>query len=206
MLSYEIASGQVVNYQKSNILFSANMIDSVRDDISSLLGVNQTLNQGKYLGLPSLIGRSKREVLGFIKDRVWQKLQGWQNKFLNRAVKEILLKTVAQAVPNFAMNVFLFPKRMCKEIERMMNGFWWRGQGSNAKGIRWFSWDHLSFSKQGGGLGFKKLWEFNLTILSKQAWRFLTFSNLLVSHFFKAKYFPSTSFLNSNLGYNPSFV
>ena len=48
---------------------------------------------------------------------------------LSRAGKEILLKIVVQAVPNYVMNVFLFPKELYSEIERMFNSFWW-GCGS----------------------------------------------------------------------------
>ena len=42
---------------------------------------------------------------------------------LSRAEKEILLKIVAQAMPNYMMNVYLLPLELCKELEIMMNSF-----------------------------------------------------------------------------------
>ncbi|CAH9075014.1 unnamed protein product [Cuscuta epithymum] len=83
------------------------------------------------------------------------------------------------------MNVFLFPKDMCVELERIMNGFWWTG--SSGKGIRWKDWNNLSTPKKGGGLGFKRLREFNLAMLGKQSWRIFTKPHCLVAKVLKAR-------------------
>ena len=48
----------------------------------------------RYLGLPVLVGRKKKASLNFIKDRVWSKLQGWKEKLLSQASKEVLLKAM----------------------------------------------------------------------------------------------------------------
>lgn len=44
---------------------------------------------------------------------------------LSRGGKEILLKTVVQAMPTFAISVFLLPLALVTELERLMNKFWW---------------------------------------------------------------------------------
>ena len=72
---------------------------------------------GKYLGVPAIIGRNKKAIFAYIKDKVWRKLCGWNKKFLSLAGKEILLKAVAQATPSFVMNVFLLPISLCLEFE-----------------------------------------------------------------------------------------
>jgi len=38
------------------------------------MGVQQVLGTGKYLGVPSMIGRSKNSTFKFIKDRIWNKI------------------------------------------------------------------------------------------------------------------------------------
>lgn len=43
---------------------------------------------------------------------------------LSKADKEILLKSVAQSLLNYAMSLFLLSTSICSEIERMMNKFW----------------------------------------------------------------------------------
>ncbi|VFQ76132.1 unnamed protein product, partial [Cuscuta campestris] len=131
-------------------------------------------------------------------------MSGWSKKLLSKAGKEILLKTVAQAMPQFAMSVFLLPSQLCQSIENLMNSLWWGGKGQNSKGIHWMSWTRMAVPKNFGGLGFKQLRAFNVAMLGKQGWRFLTRPEALVSRVFKARYFPTSSFLEAHLGANPS--
>ena len=49
----------------------------------------------------------------------------------------------------------------------MIRNFWW-GQKQDEKKMAWLSWDKLCSPKADGGLGFKKLKEFNLSLLAKQ--------------------------------------
>ena len=103
------------------------MLADVASQVCGELAVNVTSDHGAYLGLPSCIGQNKKAVFQSIRDKVWQRLQGWNIRMLFRAGKEILLKTVAQTMPNYVMNVYLLPLDLCKELEIMMNSFWWVG-------------------------------------------------------------------------------
>ncbi|XP_050231744.1 uncharacterized protein LOC126680640 [Mercurialis annua] len=204
--NYEKLSGQKVNFNKSNIMYSANVEREDRVRINSVMNVAETSDSNKYLGLPSLVGRNKNQILAFIRDRVWSKVKGWNSKFLSRGGKEVLIKTVAQSMPNYVMNVFLIPLRLCNELERMLNSFWWGRDQTTKKGISWARWEKLCIPKKYGGIGFKRVREFNLAILSRQAWRLLTVEDNLMVKLFKAKYFPNSTFLEAELGANPSYV
>ncbi|CAH9078499.1 unnamed protein product [Cuscuta europaea] len=85
-----------------------------------------------------------------------------------------------------------------------MNGYWWNGKSE--KGVSWTSWELLCQPKNCGGLGFRRLREFNLSIFAKQAWRIFTEPNTLAARVFKARYFPRGNFLNAKLGGSPSFI
>jgi len=50
---YESLSGQMVNLQKSHILFSPNMEESNRVEICNIMGIPEGENLGFYLGLPT---------------------------------------------------------------------------------------------------------------------------------------------------------
>lgn len=67
-------------------------------------------------------------------------------------------------------------------------------------------WDLLCKPMKFGGLGFRKIHEFNLAMLSKQGWKPLTEPGALVTKLFKARYFPHSFFLQKCLGSNPSYV
>lgn len=123
--TYERASGQAINFDKSGVFFSKNVNEQLRADLSNILGVHRPLNTGCYLGLPSLIGRDKKYIFHYVRDRLWAKLQGWRNKKVSKAGKEILIKSAAQAIPGFCMSAFLLPPSLADELQRMLNSFWW---------------------------------------------------------------------------------
>jgi hypothetical protein len=125
---------------------------------------------------------------------------------LSQAGKEVLIKSVAQAIPSYCMSVFLLPMSIGDEIEKMLNSFWWGIKENGSKGIRWMSWDKLTMRKEWGGMGFRNIYGFNLAMLGKQGSNLLTNSDAMVSKVFKAKYFPNGNFLGASLGHNPSYV
>ncbi len=123
--SYERASGQQLNRAKTTLFFSSNTSRERQEELKNLLGVPAIRQYEKYLGLPSFVGRSKKVCFAHIKERVWQKLQGWKEKLLSQAGKEILIKAVVQAVPTYSMGCFKLPQSLCKDIEAMIQKFYW---------------------------------------------------------------------------------
>ena len=98
--------------------------------IKDTLGV-QAINQyEKYLGLPSLVGRGKKESFNFLKERVWKKLKAWEGKLLSQAGCEVLIKSIIQAIPTFTMGCFKLPLGLCNDIEVMIRKFWWVNMGT----------------------------------------------------------------------------
>ncbi|XP_019171125.1 PREDICTED: uncharacterized protein LOC109166688 [Ipomoea nil] len=164
---YESLSGQAVNFHKSSVCFSRNTTEEDREVVAAGLGVSQAPNFGKYLDLPSFVGRNKRVVFSYIEDKIKHMIGSWNKKLLSQTGMEVFLKSVTQSMPTFSMSVFLLPESVCLSIERTMNRYWW-GSG-NERGIYWKAWDRLCVPKKFGGLGFKDLRVFNLAMLEKQA-------------------------------------
>ena len=58
---YEAVSGQMINYNKSSLIFNSNMTKRIRIEVSAIFQIPDVSNQGKYLvGLSVLIGRKKK--------------------------------------------------------------------------------------------------------------------------------------------------
>lgn len=63
-------------------------------------------------------------MFNFIKEKVCQKLQGWEGKRLSQAGHEVVIKVVIQAIPTYAIGCFKLPLGLCHEIETIIKKFW----------------------------------------------------------------------------------
>ena len=151
----------------------------------STLGPMSDSRHTKYLGLPSIIDKSKTEVFAKIKVRVGKKLLGWKGKMLSIGGKEILIKAIAQAIWTYTMSCFQLPKGPCDEMEGIMQRLQWRQHKQQTK-IALVSWKKLCKSKLKGGMSFRNLQAFNLAMLAMQGWRLLTKQDSLVARIYKA--------------------
>lgn len=148
--------------------------------------MSNDISSSNYLGLPMLIGHSKKRVFGFLNEKVSRKLQVWCVKPISRAGKTVLLKNAAQSIPSYCMTCFLLPRSLCQEMERLFNEYWWKSGNGQRRGIHWHSWESMSMSKGKGGSGFRSLYGFNVALMGKQVWRCMSCPNLLVSRVLKA--------------------
>ncbi|GAU24809.1 hypothetical protein TSUD_157220 [Trifolium subterraneum] len=207
--TYETASSQEVNLVKSEVFISRNMSQAAKEDLSRILGVKLVLSTGIYLGLPSMVGRSKKAIFSYIKDRIWKRINSWRGRALSKADKEIMIKSVLQAIPSYVMSMFILPASFIHDIEKMINAFWWRSgstNNNNTKGIHWLAWERLAYPKAHAGLGFRNFEAFNKAMVAKQVWNIVQNPNSLVAKLIKARYFPRSSLFEAPLGYNPGFA
>ena len=119
-----------------------------------------------------------------------------EEKLLSQVGKEILIKTVVQAIPTYTMSCFKLPLGLCNDIESLIRKFWWGQRGERRK-IHWVKWDSLCQSKANGGMGFKDLAIFNDALLAKQAWGLLQNKQSLFHKIFKSRFFPTCSFMDA---------
>ncbi|KAK6156676.1 hypothetical protein DH2020_010924 [Rehmannia glutinosa] len=182
---------------------SGDVDTATANSILHILGFTRVDSHGKYLGLPSVIGRNKKEIFGYIKDRIWQRIQNWSKHHFYKAGKEILIKSVLQAIPSYVMSCFKFPDSVTSNPS-MIRGFWWNNS-SNKKNIHWNNWKSLTRIKSEGGIGFRNFKAFNLALLTKQAWRLISNPTSLLARVFKAKYHPNCSFLEAPMHHRPSW-
>ena len=62
-----------------------------------------------------------------------------------------MIKAVVQSIPTYFMSVFKLPMDLCKDIEAMIQKFWW-GNGATRK-VHCVKWNSLCSSKSIGGIG-----------------------------------------------------
>lgn len=78
-----------------SVFFSHNAPKALKNEVLNVLRPVQDSRHSKYLGLPTIIGKSKIEVFAEIKERVGKKLAGWKEKMLLIGGRYILIKEIA---------------------------------------------------------------------------------------------------------------
>ncbi|KAM1511683.1 hypothetical protein ACFX1Z_023336 [Malus domestica] len=88
---YSQTSGQSMNFGKSNVAFSANVLPYDQQMLAGFLGVQLVEQHERYLGLPTCVGRNKKQTFSFIKEKVTHRLNGWKSKLLSSVGKELIV-------------------------------------------------------------------------------------------------------------------
>ena len=67
---------------KSSIAYSKNTTPNIVSSILNSLAVTTNVGSGNYLKLPSMVGRSKKAIFNYVKDRIWKNVNhGVKNHF-----------------------------------------------------------------------------------------------------------------------------
>ncbi|KAA3472328.1 reverse transcriptase [Gossypium australe] len=151
-----------------------------------MLGVQSSNDPERYLRLPNMVGKTKKEAFQNLKDRFKQRIDNLSTRYLSQGGKEVFIKSILQAIPTYSMSYFLLPKLLCSDLESIVAKFWWQ--------------------KGHGGLGFRRLDQFNIALLAKQGWCLINYPNSLLAQVLKAKYFPNLDFIHAQSGNLPSLT
>jgi hypothetical protein len=205
LTDYEVSSGQRVNLQKSSIFFGPGCNDGLKEQVKRDIGIACEALSERYLGLPTVVGKSKAGCFQYLTDRSWGKIKGWKGQGMSKAGRGTFIKSVLQAVPAYAMSCFQLTKNQCKKLGMVSANLWW-GDAEGKKKVHWISWKRMCQSKSNWGVGFRDFECFNQAFLSKQGWRLLTDKDSLCAKVLKARYHKSTDFLQATCPKRASFM
>lgn len=67
---YGKSFGQCVNFNKSTIFFSTNTTEDKKNKVSAIMGIRTSTNMERYLGLPNVVGRRKKESFQYHRENL----------------------------------------------------------------------------------------------------------------------------------------
>lgn len=190
-------SGQALNERKSAISFSKNAPRDKKGEIRAILNLRNLASDSKHLGLPMLFRKSKTSTFREIKEKVFKKRSGWKAKILSQAGRTTLIKAVASSLPAYSMSTFLLPKGFCSSIDKALKDFWWGFKEDKRHNYTPKSWSSICRPKSKGGLGIRKLHEYNKALLSKLSWDICLNSEKLWVRAIAAKYLRRYTFMQA---------
>lgn len=121
--TYAKASGQVINFEKSSMFFNPGVSPSTKNQIASILRVQVVEKHDKYLGMLAVVGKLKKQIFSVLRDRIWKRINGWGERTLSIAGKEVLIKAVLQSIPTYIMSCFSLPGYLVASIESAIRAF-----------------------------------------------------------------------------------
>ncbi|XP_074290815.1 uncharacterized protein LOC141617518 [Silene latifolia] len=143
LVNYCEASGQVINEDKSGIIFSPNTtLRKVRFCLKTL-NIKHNKGFGKYLGLPTEFQQSKKEIFMGLVESVMKRISSWNGIFLSPAGRLTLISSVLSNLSIFFLSAFKIPVSVTKKINALLSQFWWAGS-KTVKNL--FSWGARSIT------------------------------------------------------------
>ncbi|XP_055807012.1 uncharacterized protein LOC129875801 [Solanum dulcamara] len=167
--TYEHASGQLINRDKSNFMVPSNAFNSTVRRIKKVTGFKQ-----RIIYYSELIAK------------VVARIAGWQAKLISYGGRVTLIKHVIQALPIHLLSASSPPATTIKQIQSITTNFFWGWKNERRK-YHWSSWKNLSYPYEEGGIGVRLISDVAKSFQYKQWWIFRT-KNSLWTEFLKAKY------------------
>ena len=117
-------SGQSLNKAKSGVFFSKHTPLPSQRSIKHILEMKKLKHDAVYLGTPLFLSKSPSKDFKYLVDKLESKLIGWRSGTLSRVGRTTLIKSVAQAIPNYAMSSFKIPSGVCDKLDALSRRFW----------------------------------------------------------------------------------
>ena len=106
-------------------------------------------------------------------DKIAARFSSWTVKHLSFAGRFQLIQAVIYSTISFWASMFIIPVECVSILERMCGAFLWSGAPNSARGAK-ITWDSVCTPKEAGGLGLRRLADWNKVLGLKLIWLIFT--------------------------------
>ena len=104
------------------------------------------------------------------------------------------------------MSTLPLPIGICNKVDCMFKNFWWGHKGDRKKGLFLKAWDSIYLPIFSGGLGLRRMKDYNNALLAKLGWKILTQDDKTWVKIVKGKYLSNSNLFNARKNNNSSWV
>lgn len=165
-------SGLKINKQKSELLIDGGSSSSCRE-LAAEVGIAQGALPLRYLGVPLSPKKMTSSDFQPLLDKIAARFNSWTVKHLSFAGRFQLIQAVIYSMISFWASMFIISSECISILERMCGAFLWNGAPNSAKGEK-TAWDYVCTPKAAGGLGLRRLADWNQVLGLKLIWLIFT--------------------------------
>ncbi|GJN06932.1 hypothetical protein PR202_ga24709 [Eleusine coracana subsp. coracana] len=140
--------------------------DQVAEFIS-VLGCRREGFPQTYLGLPLSSEKLHLSAFAPLICKFDKHLSGWEASLLNPNARTVLVNTVLDSLPTYAMMVLELPPGVLAAIDSLFGAYIWSGEENTSGATCMVAWDRVATPKHCGGLGVRDLRAQNQCLLLK---------------------------------------
>ncbi|KAL1201844.1 putative ribonuclease H protein [Cardamine amara subsp. amara] len=137
--------------------------------MSANLGIQLGSFPVRYLGVPLTSQKLRKQDYQPLIDRISSRFSSWTTRHLSFAGRLQLLQSVIYSTISFWASIFVLPNQCLLTLEHMCNGFLWKGDPTASRGVK-VSWESVCSPKHSGGLGLRRLSDWNRVLTLKLIW------------------------------------
>jgi len=175
---FKRATGMLINVRKSimvtNLVPEADL-QYLTDHLPFQI---EPLDGGlKYLGFHLKPNSYRMEDWRWLIGKLEKRILVWSHRWLSRAGRLVLIKSVLEAIPIYWMSLAWIPKGILEKARRLCFSYLWSGNKETRK-MPWVRWGRIALPKSLGGWGLKNIFHFSKALAGKVVWRLLTTTSL----------------------------
>ena len=109
--------------------------------------------------------------------KLYKILNSWSHRWLSRAGRLVLVKSVLEALLVYWMSLSWVPKGISIAARKLTSKFLWSGK-LETHVTPWVRWEKIATRKDLGGWALKNIFHFSKALVAKGGWHILTSSSL----------------------------
>ncbi|XP_062114229.1 uncharacterized protein LOC133825280 [Humulus lupulus] len=165
---FSSSSGLLPNAEKTAI-YCHGISDTVVERVLAASGFTRSYLPFRYLGIPICSKRISAADCQCIVEKMTSRIRSWSTRNLSYMGRVTLINSVLISMHSYWAQIMILPKKLIKDVEAICRAFLWKGiSESHLPGL--IAWEYTCASRAAGGLGFRRLHDWNLAAMGKYVW------------------------------------